>query len=143
MGAQCVYLPIGEREEIVYDKMMEECHKLSLSSVFNNYKMGAILVRKKTIISYGLNSRKTHPLMAKYNPPTAKKRPVLHAEMHALSLAKVSDLIGSTMYIGRLTNTGLAGNSRACIACHTAMRDFGVESMVYYENGKFYREYIQ
>jgi tRNA(Arg) A34 adenosine deaminase TadA len=143
MTAQCIYSPVGEREEYSFDRMMDVCLTISRSSNFYDYKIGAVIVKRKSVISCGFNSRKTHPLMVKYNPPEIVKKPVLHAEIHAISLARVSDLIGSTMYIGRLTKTGLLGNSRACIACYTAMKDYGVESMVYVEQGKLYREYIQ
>lgn len=143
MTAQCIYAPVGYRESIQEDKWVKESLNLSRASIYPHYKMGAVIIKKNKVVSYGINSRKTHPLQKKFNPKEINKAHALHAEMHAISLACVEDLIDSTIYVGRLTKTGLVANSRPCIACYTAMKTFGVKSFVYWESGNFYKEYFE
>lgn len=125
--------------ELCTPPLIQVAGKLALTSTYGRFKLGAIIARKNKIISMGTNSRKTHPLQQKYaNRPHLEAW--LHAEIHALTLARVGDLWGSDAYIARVTADGQMASSRPCEGCYRALADHGVKRIFYCDGGKFYKE---
>lgn len=119
--------------------LLNEAYKLAHTSPYGRFRLGAILAQRKSIISYGVNQKKSHPLQHKYTI-----RPHLqcwlHAEIHAISNAKAGDIINSDCYVARVLMDGTWGNSRPCAGCERALKDYGVKRVIYYQDGGFYRE---
>lgn len=108
-------------------------------------KMGAVIAKKNKVISWGVNSSKTHPTQNFYNqkfrfvdklgePGTDVSS--IHAEMDALNRCKDKDLKGHTLYVYRQDKNGKLRISRPCKACYQAIVDRGIKKIVYTtENG--------
>lgn len=123
--------------------LFNETFKLAHTSPYGRFRLGAIIAQRKNIISYGVNQKKSHPLQAKYQSRYNDKPHLqcwLHAEIHALTNAKLGDIYNSDCYVARVLMDGTQGNSRPCEGCEQALRDHGVRRMVYYCDGSIYRE---
>lgn len=86
-------------------------------------RMAAVIYDRRHLVSYGLNSFKTHPLMARFNKhPQAV---CLHAEIAALANARQS-VEGLTMYVARAFADGSPGLAKPCKGCERALIEFGL-----------------
>eukprot|EP01125_Pyxidicula_operculata_P017716 TRINITY_DN6239_c0_g1_i1.p1 TRINITY_DN6239_c0_g1~~TRINITY_DN6239_c0_g1_i1.p1 ORF type:complete len:119 (+),score=7.04 TRINITY_DN6239_c0_g1_i1:136-492(+) len=59
-----------------------------------------------------------------------KEVPSMHAEILALQNRRLNHIKGSSMFLVRITSTGLA-LSKPCLACLQALREFGVKKIYY------------
>lgn len=105
------------------------------TSNHSKYKVGAVLVKRKQIISVGVNSQsRSHPLQKRYNALrkslTAPIHDNIHAEMDAIIKTNVFDLTDASIFVYRGTQSGKA-NSRPCEACSQALRDKGIKHIYY------------
>lgn len=127
------------RELLSTPLLLNEAFKLAHTSPYGRFRLGAIIAQRKSIVSYGVNQKKSHPLQAKYaNRPHLQCW--LHAEVHAISNAKAGDIINSDCYVARVLMDGSWGNSRPCEGCERALKDYGVKRVIYFCDGGFYRE---
>lgn len=127
------------RELVSPPSLLIETFKLAHTSPYGRFRVGSILAQRKNILSYGVNSKKSHPLQAKFS-----SRPHLqcwlHAEIHAITQAKAGDIVGSDCYVARVLMNGSWGTSKPCEGCRKALVHYGVRRAIYYEDGGFYRE---
>lgn len=96
------------------------------------------------LVSYGFNSRKTHPLAYRFRKN--KNAICIHAEVDAIAnaLRRVSadDLAYSTMYIARAKSPAprkpktLKGLAKPCEGCARAIAAFRISSIYYTEDEK-------
>lgn len=93
-------------------------------STMNN-PTGCVVVRKNRVVSFGFNSRKSHP-----------KSPIprwfcIHAELSACMGIPADKLHGSDVYVVRLTKTGKYAMSKPCPFCETMLRGAKVRRAFY------------
>lgn len=85
--------------------------------------------RRNRLIAVGYNSRKSHPIQSKYK--SRNERIFLHAELSAIhSVIRtrgVSYLQHCTLVVIRLDAEGNEANSRPCIGCLRAIKEFGLK----------------
>jgi deoxycytidylate deaminase len=93
------------------------------SSTCHPYRFGAVIANKN-VVSVGKNKQKTHP-----KSTSIWKR--IHAEFDAVSAAKRSNLIGTTLFVARLTPENTLGWSRPCEDCIRILRSKGIAEIVY------------
>ena len=102
-------------------------------------KMSGALVRRNEILSFGLNTKKTHPLMFKYRKN--EESIYLHAEIdaikNALKLMSVNDIRGTDLYVCRVkkskprSGVWIWGLAKPCIGCTRALIHFGIRNVYY------------
>ena len=95
------------------------------------------------LVSYGFNSRKTHPLQYKYSKNS--KAICIHAEIdairNALRVVPESLLSSATMYIARAKSPAprkpksLMGLAKPCSGCARAIAAFGIRNVYFTEDG--------
>jgi len=117
------------------------------TSVHPHFKIGAAIVIKKTVIALGANDLRSHPLQKQYNQyrfDDDKCKHTTHAEMNALLRAKrvAIDLSDAKLFVYRKTKKGTLGNSRPCVACMNAIKDFGIKDVYYTTNFGYSNEMI-
>lgn len=105
----------------------------------NQFKFGAGIVYKNNLIATGINSYKTHPLMAQWGQN--EESICLHAEIdaikNALRLITPSQLAKCDMYIVRVkrpepNSTGwVHGLAKPCDGCKRAIANFDLRSVYY------------
>ena len=105
----------------------------------NQFKFGAGIVYKNNLIATGVNSYKTHPLMAQWGQN--EDSICLHAEIdaikNALKLITPSQLAKCDMYIVRVkrpdpeTKTWVHGLAKPCKGCRRAIVNFGLRNVYY------------
>ena len=95
-----------------------------------NYRHGAVITDKQgSLISFGFNSTKTHPLQAEYASRLKQPSKIyLHAEIAALVKAKQQ---GYNMYVVRIGAKGELKDSEPCPICKLAMRIAGISNIVH------------
>ena len=95
------------------------------------FRLGAILVYKNNIVSIGMNSYKTHPLMA-----ARTEWPFLHAEQHAIIRAGVDNCEGLDLYIARVLKNNDLALSKPCDVCTELIKDVGIKNVYYSTDAK-------
>lgn len=92
----------------------------------NSYRLGAILVMGKCIVSAGVNSYKTHPLLSKYS-----MYPFMHAESAAIIKYGANKCEDTNLVVVRVRKDGTIGRAEPCQACRKLMLDIGVRRCYY------------
>lgn len=113
---------IGDR---VYGVLIE---KSRTAEVVKSSFHAAAIVYRNQIMLVGINRRKTHPIMAKYQKN--KKKVYLHAEVDALvrfiNMYGVELLPECSLYVLRTTKTGRVAESKPCDGCMNMIRALNV-----------------
>jgi len=124
-------------------KMFRLARLASLSSPHEKAMIGAVISRKKEVLSIGVNGLKSHPTQKHYNQfrfqdDTAEH--LLHAEIDAIvKLPYVP--YGCSIYVYRELRNGTPGMSRPCAGCMRALKDFQIKRIFYStEEGTAYEE---
>lgn len=96
-------------------------------------RIAAAIYDRNELVATGFNSRKTHPLMAKFGKND--KAIHLHAEVDALRDAAKWTLgvEGCTMYIARAKADGSPGLAKPCEGCQRAIVAFGIKEVYWTE----------
>jgi deoxycytidylate deaminase len=113
----------------------------------DNAKVSAAIVRNNKIISIGINSKKSHPMQARFGKN--EESIYLHAEVaairNALREVSVDDLQKMEIYICRVkkpkpfSKKYVWGLAKPCEGCQRAIAEFGLKRVVYTTNetGKY------
>lgn len=110
-------------------RFVELAKRAARNSTHHNFRVGAVIVRKNQVLSFGHNKpTQTHP-----RSRNAWRR--IHAELDAILGVPLEVLRGADAYIVRITHTGLLAMSRPCIDCVNLLREVGIRKM-YYSNEK-------
>ena len=96
-----------------------------------NFRLGAVLVHRNSIVSIGMNSYKTHPLMA-----ARTSWPFLHAEQNAIIRAGMDHCEGLDLYIARVLKNNDLAMSKPCKVCIKLIEDVGIRNIYYSTNAK-------
>lgn len=114
----------------------EQFIKLAILTAFKSkskFRLGAILVRKNKVLSFGINNmRKTKPSL--YYRKGGRRTDVvmgLHAEVHCTIGVQSEDLEGSTMYIARILKNGKPAMSKPCEECRRFLIEAGIKEVIY------------
>lgn len=109
-------------------------------------RLASLLVYKGSIISVGINKRKSHPFQRKY--ASNEDAIYLHAETDCIVNALKyysSDIISkSVMYVARMKKPNTAatnyvyGLSKPCEGCSRAIAQFGIKTVFYTLNERGY-----
>lgn len=113
--------------------------KIAVANPNQTEKLAAAIVRNNRIISIGLNSRKSHPLQAKYSKND--QAIFLHAEIDAIKNAlrevEVDGLERMEMYVCRVkkpkpfSKRWVWGLAKPCCGCQRAIHAFGLKRVVF------------
>ncbi len=138
---------------IIYSMKNQKFIKLALSlantSEHYSTRVGAVLVHKnKTIIATGVNSNtKSHPLQKFYNSYRNFEVEInhhIHAEMDCIVKYKNMgiELEDLSLYIVRLNKTGNIVPAYPCVACAKALKEYGINNLIYsIDNDTYRRQY--
>jgi deoxycytidylate deaminase len=132
-----------KRIEQPNEKILEMLTRLAIENpgTRTRYKMAAGIVYRKHLLATGVNSYKTHPLMA--SPGYHREQIYMHAEVDAirngLRLVSQDQLAKSAIYIvrvkqkreGRGYTFGLA---KPCRGCTRMIASFGIENVWWSED---------
>jgi len=117
------------------EKFATAAHAIAMSGngvgMKSKFRLGAILVHRNIIVSIGMNSYKTHPLMAERT-----EWPFLHAEQHAIIRAGVDNCEGLDLYIARVLKNNDLALSKPCKVCTELIKDVGIKNIYYSTNAK-------
>ena len=112
--------------------------KLAMNNegVKGKWKLAAGIVLKNNLIATGVNSYKTHPMMAKYGKNS--EAIFLHAEVNAISnalkLLEPAQLAKCDLYVVRVRRDGSYGCARPCCGCARAIGEFGLRNVYWTED---------
>lgn len=97
--------------------------KQATLATHEKWRVGAVLVRGGSLISTGFNRYRNHPMYVGADGVS------YHAE--EVALMRAGDPRGSTIYVARITKSGLLGMAKPCEACQQLLLDNGVRSVVF------------
>lgn len=127
--------------------ILETLTKAAIDNHKMQEKLAAAIVKNGKIISIGTNSKKSHPLQARFKKN--EHAIFLHAEIDAikksLSQIKVEDLNKCDIYITRvkklkpLDTDYVWGVSKPCMGCLRAILQFGIRRIVYTTDANNYQ----
>ena len=127
----------------------------SLYSDFPKIHIGAIIVYKNKVVSYGYNTTKQHPLQAKYNKyRTIDGKPcdvcqmnnTLHAElMSIINLLRTfkDNLNKCSIFVYREYKNGSTALCKPCEGCEKALHDIGIKNIYYTTNNGWCYERVE
>lgn len=102
--------------------------KVASTSNYSRWYMGALVVKGGAVLSSAVNSAKNHPTLM--TPADIENgRGSYHAEIAALR--GCGDPSGATIYIARVTPTGLVGCAHPCSNCMKNLIDADVKQIVF------------
>lgn len=107
--------------------------KASLLSDYPRVKIGAVIVKKNKIISFGCNQTKTHPIQAKHNHSRGFKvsKDCIHAEASAVIHTNYDDIRGCNIYVFRKDLNGNLSMCRPCKACMEILKSRKIKYIFY------------
>lgn len=87
------------------------------------WRVGAVLIRGGSVLSTGFNRYRNDPAQVEFG----------HASYHAeeVALRKAGDAEGSTIYVARITRSGLLGLAKPCPRCTDMLITEGVSTVVW------------
>lgn len=118
-------------KELPYHSTLLKIAKLSKCHI----RVSAVLVKGGRIISYGVNSHKSSPIIQKYKKfrlgfdGLPLKKVGTHAEFDCLNNVDEEDLSSSTIIILRLRRDGSVAPSYPCEMCATFIKKNGVKKV--------------
>jgi deoxycytidylate deaminase len=110
----------------------------SLSTHYN--KIGAVITRKRRVISVGTNKNKLHA--KQINPHTDIIGSNIHAELDAIIKAPYFLLEGSNIYVVRLFKNNSMGLARPCKSCINILKQYRIKYMIYSTNESWEKEKV-
>lgn len=112
--------------------MLRLARKEAEKSELVRARMGAVITKKKRILSTGVN--KTGRYYRKC-PTSRKWEDSLHAEQAAilklLNKGRHHDLIGATLHISRISKDGRLALAKPCKHCQELIEAVGIKKVVY------------
>lgn len=90
------------------------------------YRFGTILVKRRKVLSVGINRPKDSHTMSKHY-----RFHSVHAEVDCLIGVPQNKIPGTTMYVYRFSRGGKPGISKPCELCEEILRDYGVRDVYY------------
>lgn len=97
----------------------------ALLAPHDKWRVGAVLVGGGRVLSTGFNRYRNDP--SQVEPGGVS----YHAEQ--VALRKAGDAQGSTIYIARVTRSGLIGLAKPCEACQELLAEHGVNTAIWTE----------
>ena len=99
------------------------------------WRVGAVLVRGGSVLSTGFNRYRNDP--AQVDLPGVS----YHAEEAALR--KASDPRGATLYVARVTRSGVLGMSKPCAKCERLLAQHDVHTVVWTSSMGVHKERVR
>jgi tRNA(Arg) A34 adenosine deaminase TadA len=111
--------------------MLEKAIALAANNPTDLPKMAAIIVKDRTPIGFGMNSRRSHPLQFAFSKSHLKIS--LHAEVAAIVDAlrnyDKEELVGTTIFVARVLKNGSRAKAKPCVVCERALKAYGISSV--------------
>lgn len=103
---------------------MKAAEKAAMLSTSPCHRVGAALFRGNKLISIGFNSTKSHPRSSTLDG-------MHHAEFACLMGLWKYSIVGSVVFVLRLTRANRKGISKPCPECHKLLEMLGVKKVFY------------
>lgn len=130
------------------EKFMSLAHTMADMSEFKRQKIGCVITYKKSVISTGSNSYKTHPLQKEYNKLRFEGDDTphcLHAEMAALIPLHNLDIDWNKVSVftyRKKNNHSKMGLSRPCPSCMAYIKSLGIKDIYYSTDNGYIHEVL-
>lgn len=92
----------------------------------SRFRLGAVLVHKKQILTAKYNSMKTHPLMGFFYD-----YPHLHAEAACIFNLGLDNCADADLYVMRIDRKNRPALARPCINCQKLIKHVGIKRIFY------------
>jgi tRNA(Arg) A34 adenosine deaminase TadA len=102
---------------------MRRALMMAESAPHEKWRVGAVIVRGGAVLSTGYNRYRNSPSIVQLDGVS------YHAEEAALRM--VGNAEGATIYVARVTKTGLLSLARPCPKCVPKLKEAGIHSMVW------------
>lgn len=117
-------------------KYFDIAKRQALKSNHNDFKHGAVIIKKNRVLAVGYNQNKTHTR-------SLHSHRHIHAEMAAAFKLSLKALENATIYVWRAHHDGSNAMSRPCPSCLKILTQVGIKRMVYSTNQGYAEEFIE
>lgn len=126
---------LSEKQKALYRRTID----VALTSP-SRKQVGAILLKKNTIISEGTNlEKKSHPIQARWAQRAGLHEKIyLHAEISALVKCRDD---ADTIIVARINSEGKLRNAKPCPICEMALKEAGIHNIHYTTDDGFVHRY--
>ncbi len=108
-----------------------------------NAQMAAAIFKRNKLVSFGVNSKKTHPFQKRFgkNDDCIFLHSEIDAIKNALRYISLDDLKKCSIYISRIKKDKpkgkyISGMAKPCEGCARALFSFGIKKVYYTEDNK-------
>ena len=91
----------------------------------SQWRVGAVLIRSGRVLSTGVNRYRNHPSKVSLDGVS------YHAE--EVALRRAGDAAGATIYVARITRSGILGMAMPCDRCQQLLHEHGVHTAIWTE----------
>lgn len=115
----------------VFQELLKHIHG---ADTVGNSRHCAAIVHNGSILSIGVNKKKTHPIQKLFADKPEKD--FIHAEIDAIVKVKNKDILKEcSIHVLRLTKGNRIGNSKPCLGCMNALNHYGIKKIYWTDNG--------
>jgi tRNA(Arg) A34 adenosine deaminase TadA len=127
MNHECLFTNLMSRDYYLWSLAIETAR----NSDYAKYRVGAVVAKKRQIISKEPNKNKTHTQAHEYHNHG------IHAEFDALRYADEKRQQGDTIVIARLDRMGNPVNSIPCYRCMNRIRNsHNIKWIIFFKDGE-------
>ncbi len=124
---------------ILNNKFFSAAYAVALSSTGvggknKNFRLGAVLVYKKKILTAKCNSYKTHPKVCRYY-----LWPTLHAEAAAILSLGLDNCEGTSLFVLRILKNKDIAMAKPCSCCMKLILSVGIKN-IFFTTSEGYRQ---
>lgn len=127
-------------------RFFDVARAVSKTSDHPKVRIGCCIVKKRRILSVGVNLMKSHPMQKKYNKYRELTMDVnhihnnIHAEFDAVLKANPDELVGADIYVYREDFWGKRSLCRPCEACMRLLKSRKIKAVYYTGYNSFHKE---
>lgn len=104
-------------------RWLDSAVNLTSLAKHEQWRVGALLVKGGRVLSMGVNRYRNHPSKVGIEGVS------YHAE--EVALKRAGDARGATIYVARVTRSGIMGLARPCERCQELLAEHGVHTAVW------------
>lgn len=116
-------------------RWLSKAVQVAQGALHSKWRVGAVIVKNGRVLGYGSNRYRN-------NPARVELRGVsYHAE--EVAIRRSGNVAGATIYVARVTKSGMIGLATPCIRCQNMLVEYNVSSVIWTEPMGWGRAKIQ
>lgn len=99
--------------------------QLAQNAQHSKWRVGALIVKNGRVLGYGVNRYRNNPARVELEGVS------YHAE--EVAIRRAGTVSGATIYVGRITKSGMIGLALPCLRCQLHLHENGISTAIWTE----------